>query len=94
MNNTWHNSYEYLFEHSIRPGEQGVNFCSEVKIKHISVSQDARTSNQMSLKAALIGTGIFSRDAYFKLFVEQHEKVTLHHVWSRSQASAEEFRDR
>ncbi|GAX80331.1 hypothetical protein CEUSTIGMA_g7769.t1 [Chlamydomonas eustigma] len=48
----------------------------------------------MSVKAALIGTGIFSRDVYSKLFVEQCDKVTLRHVWSRSHASAEEFRER
>ena len=45
----------------------------------------------MAIRAALLGTGIFSKDVYAKIFAENAHRVSLRSVWSRSQAAAEEF---
>ena len=48
-------------------------------------------ARRMAIRAALLGTGIFSKDVYSRIIAEHADRVTLHTVWSRSQASAEEF---
>jgi predicted dehydrogenase len=46
------------------------------------------------ITAALVGTGIFSKDVYSKIFRENENRVSLKTVWSRSPASAEDFAEK
>ncbi len=43
------------------------------------------------INAALIGTGVFSRNVYSRILNDNARDVHLRTVWSRTEASANEF---
>lgn len=71
--------------HSLRQGKSAEAACQDY------LQREGILSNTLTMKAALLGAGIFARDVYAKLFVDNAETVVLEKVWSRSSASAEEF---